>query len=328
MNIYITLDYELFFGSLSGSADNCIIKPTEALLKLVKPYDIKLNCFVDSGYLIALEKFKVKYPHLEEEYKKITKQIQYLSTNNHGIELHIHPHWEDTIYDGENWIFNTSRYKLSDFNSSEVMEIVTRYNEVLKRISGKSPIAYRAGGWSAQPFNHIKDALASNSVYIDSTVYPGGHYFSANQVYDFSKVNRYKTSYKFSDDLTVEDKNGAFTEIPISSYKVPPSFYWQFVITKFIKNKNHLAYGDGNAIMLSKNGLFKLLTTYSNSVVSIDGYKATYLDKAFKDYKTHTDNKGNFVIIGHPKAFTPFSLRKVADFLSHTQNENSFQTFR
>ncbi len=87
MKIYITLDYELFFGSPSGSVDNCIIKPTEALLKLVDPYDIKLNCFVDSGYLIALEKFKTKYPQLEEEYQKITQQIQFLSANNHGIEL-------------------------------------------------------------------------------------------------------------------------------------------------------------------------------------------------------------------------------------------------
>jgi hypothetical protein len=328
MKIYITLDYELFFGSHSGSVDNCIIKPTEALLKLVDPFDIKLNCFVDSGYLIALEKFKTQFPQLEEEYQKITQQIYFLSANNHGIELHIHPHWEDTNYDGENWVFNTNRYKLSDFSSLEVMEIATRYNEVLKRISGKSPVAYRAGGWSAQPFKHIKDALIRNNIKIDSTVYPGGHYFSANQVFDFRKVDKYKTYYKFSNDLTIEDKNGSFTEIPISSYKVPPSFYWQFAVTKFMKNEKHLAYGDGNAIKLSKKGLFKLLTTYSNSVVSIDGYKSSYLEKAFKDYKAHTNNKGNFVIIGHPKAFTPFSLRKVADFLSHTHKENSFQTFR
>lgn len=328
MNVFITLDYELFFGSNSGTVDNCIIKPTEALLKLVDPFDIKINCFVDSGFLIALEKFKTKFPQLEEEYQKITQQIHFLSANNHGIELHIHPHWEDTYYDGKNWIFNTNRYKLADFNSSEVMEIVTKYNEVLKRISGKSPVAYRAGGWSAQPFKHIKDALTRNNINIDSTVYPGGHYFSANQVFDFRKVNRYKTYYKFSDDLTIEDKNGAFTEIPISSYKVPPTFYWQFVVTKLMKNKKHLAYGDGNAIRLSKKGLFKVLTTYSNSVVSIDGYKASYLEKAFKDYKAHTNNNGSFVIIGHPKAFTPFSLSKVADFLSNTQKENSFETFR
>src|SRR5690606_34558441 len=116
MNIYISLDSELFFGSQSGSVEKCIIEPTETLLEIVNPYNIKFVCFVDAGYLCALERFKDKYPQLNDDYQKVSKQVRGLAREGHGIELHIHPHWEDTIYDGEKWIFDTSRYKLSDFS--------------------------------------------------------------------------------------------------------------------------------------------------------------------------------------------------------------------
>lgn len=97
MNIYITLDYELFFGKHSGSVENCIIKPTEALLKIVNPLKIKFTCFVDVGYLVKLEEQKEKYTQLKKDYQKITAQIKNLANQGHGMELHIHPHWKIPI---------------------------------------------------------------------------------------------------------------------------------------------------------------------------------------------------------------------------------------
>ena len=189
MNIYITLDYELFFGTKSGSVDNCIIKPTEALLKIVEPYDIKFVFFVDVGYLVKLEEHKEQYSELQDDYLKITSQIKYLAKKGHGIELHIHPHWEDSYYDGNDWAFDTSRYKLADFSSEKIERIVTKYTKSLTRISGQTPKAYRAGGWSAQPFKEIGKALKANDIYIDSTVFPGGYYESSAQYYDFRKYS-------------------------------------------------------------------------------------------------------------------------------------------
>ncbi|MBR9758312.1 MAG: hypothetical protein GYB39_09515, partial [Algicola sp.] len=75
----------------------------------------------------------------------------------------------------------------------------------------------------------------------------------------------------------------------------------------------HEQYGDGYALA---NGFFqklRLLFTWSNTVVSIDGYKSVFLQKAFNKYKKRFP-KGDFVIIGHPKAFTPYSLKKTDAF--------------
>lgn len=328
MNIYITLDYELFFGSQSGSAEKCIIEPTEALLDIVNPYNIKFVCFVDAGYLWALERFKEQYPQLNEDYQKVSGQIRRLAIEGHGIELHIHPHWEDTVFDGEKWIFDTSRYKLADFSKAEVLEIVTRYNNILKNVSGVVPVAYRAGGWSAQPFDHIREALMVNEVTVDSTVYSSGFYQSDKQVFDFRSVPLIPTEYKFSNDLTVPDSEGIFTEIPISSQKVSPFFFWQFALAKIQKKLKHKSYGDGGAIKMDKKQILRLMLMPSHTVVSVDGYKAKLIRKAYRKYVKLTNDSGNFVLIGHPKAFTPFSLGLLKQFISNTHNENEYKTFQ
>lgn len=328
MKIYITLDYELFFGSKSGSVEKCIIEPTEALLNIVDLYNIKFVCFVDAGYLLALEKYKEKYPQLKSDYLKVTKQIQKLSNNGHGIELHVHPHWEDSIFDGEKWVFDTRRYKLADFTDEDVLKVVTKYNDVLKKVSGVAPVAYRAGGWSAQPFESIKKALEANDISFDSTVYPGGCYQSDNQVFDFRSVDSTLTEYRFSNDLTIPDPQGNFTEIPISSQKVSPLFFWKFALAKIQKEIKHQSYGNGSAVKMDRKEILRLMLTPSHTVVSIDGYKAKLIHKAYKNYKKMTNNSGNFVLIGHPKAFTPYSLDHLKQFIVDTHNDSEYETFQ
>ena len=185
MNIFITLDYELFFGPQSGSVEHCMIQPTNDLLKILDPYNIKISFFVDSGYLLALEKFKTRFPELEEDYVAISNQIKKLTDEGHGIELHIHPHWEDSYYHKNKWVFDTSRYKLADFNEKEILAIVSQHCEILGRMTGRAPVAYRAGGWSIQPFEPIGKALRKNNILLDSTAYSGGYFQSPNQVFDF-----------------------------------------------------------------------------------------------------------------------------------------------
>ncbi len=61
----------------------------------------------------------------------------------------------------------------------------------------------------------------------------------------------------------------------------------------------------------------------SNSVVSMDGYKASLLDKAYKK-----NIMENFVIIGHPKAFTEYSLNKFEKFITKVKSDgNSVITY-
>ncbi len=315
MNIYITLDYELFFGD-SGSPENCMIKPTERLLEIADQLDFKCVFFVDSGYLLALKRHMKKHPQLKEDYNLVSSQIEFLSKQGHQIQLHIHSHWEDSYYDGESWVFDLSRYRLDSFTEEEISDIFSMYSKELKDITGVQPFVYRAGGWCLQPFSKLKRAFLENDIRIDSTIYYKGRNTTLVQWYDFRKAPD-KSWWTFTDDPCKEEKDGVFKEIPISSIKVKPFFYWKFILNKFFKRKEDNSFGDGQASKVSMIQALKLLLLPSHSVVSMDGLKSCLLDRAY-----NKNSHDKLVIIGHPKAFTERSLTKFKAFVEKTIKNN------
>lgn len=323
-NIILTLDYELFFGSHSGTLAKSIITPVDRFLEICNKYNIKATFFVDAGYISKLIEYKNKYPQLAQDYKLLSKQLEDLNHTGHDIQLHIHPHWEDSLYDGNKWIMNTSRFKLNDFNDREISLIVKKYKNILNKFS-KNIIAFRAGGWCIQPYDRLYKAFKDNNILIDSTVYYGGFDLTATHFYDFRNSPQ-KSLWKFEKDPLIENKNGFFTEIPISSCKVPPTVYWKLAASKIIKNKRLNQFGDGSPIYASGESILKKLFTFSHGVVSMDGIKAGYLETAFRKHKNKADNR-YFVTIGHPKALSEYSLQKLENFIKKN-NDNEFITIK
>ena len=312
MNIYFTFDYELFFGSVSGTVQNCMIKPTNELIKIAEKYNVKFTFFVDSGFLIKLDEYRKKYTILEKDYRDVLEQLQYLDKTGHSLQLHIHPHWEDSHFDGKKWIIDTTRYRLHQFNREEIDSIVDRYKTVLTDIVGNKIFAFRAGGWCIQPFDLIKDALKKHNIWLDSTVYKNGVNLSKTHYFDFRNVP-VLNQWRFENDPLIEESDGFFYEIPISASVVSPLFFWKFAITKKFPIQKHKMFGDGIPVGSSNTSIFKMLTSYSYAAVSCDGYKSSLLNKAYRKI-LKTGNK-HFVIIGHPKAISNYSLNKIDTFI-------------
>ncbi|PIA79024.1 hypothetical protein BFR04_05745 [Gaetbulibacter sp. 4G1] len=325
MNTYITLDYELFFGK-SGTVDKSIIEPTQQLVRILNKYNAKAVFFVDIGYLIKSQQLEHIHPELKISSSKVIKQIKDLVANGHDIQLHIHSHWEDAKYENGEWTFPMKHYRLHSFTDEECLELVKRYKRYLEEISGVEVQGFRAGGWCIQPFNKLKKTFLEADIKFDSTVFKGGKNIHGAHYYNFKNIPNL-TEWKFLDDPCIEDKDGLFTEIPISSYRVSPFFFWRLIFFKKFGGLKHKQIGDGFAV---NNGILqklRLLFSGSYTVVSIDGYKASYLKKAFlkhiRRYKT-----GNFVVIGHPKAFSTYSLSKLDTFLHEQEQQIKIKTFR
>lgn len=313
MNIFITLDYELFFGRNSGTQERSIIQPTNRLLDVLGKYGVKASFFVDSGYLLKLEQYRKGFPLLESDYQNIVEQLRRLSSDGHDIQLHIHPHWEDSYYDGDRWVIDTTRYRIHDFSKDDVVDLIRRYKNVLTSLTGTEPFAYRAGGWCIQPFKHLMDALRLNNVWLDSTLFQNGKNDSDTHFFDFMGMPD-KTMWRFENDPLIENPHGYFTEIPISSYRVSPLFFWKLAFYKKFGSDKHKSFGDGSAAGGSRLDKLRMLTRYTDSVVSIDGYKASYLSKSFVQFLKKSDHS-NFVIIGHPKAMSEYSLDRLEQFI-------------
>ena len=323
MNIFLTYDYELFFGTPTGTVEKCIVEPTNLLRELAKRTGIKLVFFIDTGYVKKLVEFKDKFPAVKREHDVIIQQIKTLVSEGHDCQLHIHPHWEDCLHDGNHWIMKTDRYKLTDFSDTEIERIILEYQSVLTGITQRPVTIYRAGGWCLQPFSRIKTAFEKAGLKIDSSVFPGGKFTAGNYYYDFTKTPG-KSTWKFTEDLCVENENGKFVEYPISSYKYSALFFWRLFLLGRLNPKMHKPVGDGYP--MSSPGLRKEMLTRGKLLsASADGYFVTKLDEILSKNQARGFNE--MVVLGHPKACTHFALKQLEEFIIRYKNNHRFLTF-
>lgn len=324
MNIFLTFDYELYFGTTTGTVERCITGPTELLTTVAEDEGIKLCHFVDIGFLIRLEAEMKKYPSLASDHTLLCRQLEKLSQKGHDLQLHIHPHWEDSYYDGSRWICNIQRYKLADFSPPEISDIVSRYKTRLSAFTSAERVhTFRAGGWCIQPFHQLKEALYENGISIDSSVFANGHFSSDQYAYDFRGAPL-TGRWKFNNNPLSIQEEGPFTEIPISSIYNSPLFYWRLFLLGRLNPYEHKPLGDGVPIP-APGQRFGILTRWTHNTVSVDGYNASLLNRALRQHLRL--KKSDMVVIGHPKALTRYGLKALQQFIRRHKSNHQFTTF-
>ena len=316
MKLLVSLDYELFFGARIGSVQNCLIEPVTVLLKKLAHTGLRLSFFVDATFLVRLREECTKFQSLQLEYDKIRRHLEQLKNSGHDVQLHIHPHWIDSHFDGSDWRINTDRYKLHDFSPEERLEIVRSSKAELVRVVGDTVFAFRGGGWCIQPFDQIAEALLAENIWLESTVFFQGKSEDTQRGYDFSAVPDLDY-YRFSEDPACVDDKGSFVEVPIGSFRVGPAFFWHLAWAKKFGGKKYKSFGNGSAMVADKGYYLSRLSRSSQSVVSIDGLKAGLLFPAYKKLQ-HNRKRDLFHVMGHPKALTRYSIDKLAYFLDNT----------
>ncbi len=325
MNVLLTFDYELFFGSNSGSAEKCLIQPTDRLLQLGESYGAKMTFFLDAGYLKRLKEEEKKHLSLRGDYEKVSAQIRKIVDRGNEIGFHVHPHWERSSFSNGEWeIVSDGAYKLNDFSKEKIDAILDTYYQTVVEISGTKPIAYRAGGWCVQPFSLIADKLREFGIQYDSSVMPGMAFQSPHYAFDFQNAPQ-KDYYKFATDVCVEDTQGEFTELPISVMRYSPIFFWRLYILGRLFPSRHKMLGEGSFIP-QPGRKRRSLTSYSINHVSADGYFASKLEQYHETAKKN--GRTYAVVIGHPKSMTEFSFERLEYFISRNRNKLNFVTFR
>lgn len=329
MNVYLTFDYEIYFGRDHGTAQKNLIEPTRNLMEVAEKTGARFTFFIDCGYLLKLKEYTQKFPDLEREYLTVSDQIRKLVSQGHACELHIHPHWEKTTFDGKCWNFDYQFYKLSDFPQDQAAEIINKYIDELESITRKKATVFRAGGWCAQPFSMFRDSFLNRGINIDSSVFKGGKNVEGYYYYDYTTAPE-KDSWRFEEKVCEEVAGGNFTELPISSYHYSPLFFWKLFILGRLFPKQHKPIGDGKP-MPSSLTRQKMLTQRQFLSGNVDGFfvtkAATILRRNLKKGYKHT------VFLGHPKATTHFALRKMERLLVKyrdqcffvAMNENSME---
>ena len=325
MRVMLTFDYELFFGTTTGTVEKCMIEPTNLLLDLCRKHAVRMTFFVDVGYLVRLEEYAPAHPELQKDLDLVKRQIAEMITLGCSVQLHIHPHWEKSSYrDGKWTIVTDGCYKLDDFPDAEIRQIVSQYYQYLASLTNEPVHSFRAGGWCIQPFSRLAEIFRELGIVCDTSVFPGGKFQSPHYDFDFSSVPAFSDAYRFDNDVCKPVEKGFFTEIPIASWRYSPAFYWKLYALGRMVPERHKMMGDG-AFLAQPGRKRSVLTSFTWNHASSDGFYAGMLKKQAAVY----DRKGieHFVVIGHPKGLTLYAMEQLEAFAAVTKNKYAFISF-
>ena len=272
--IILTIDYELFLGTITGDVQSCMYDPTEKLARLLADYQGKMTIFWDILHYYKLLEYQAQYPELKNDISKIEAQILSLARQGHDIQLHLHPHWLDAVYEKKKWHFDYTRFRLHSLSQNDDQNDINTITgcihiskklleNLIRKVKPKYKVTtFRAGGYLVQPFSTLKDALLKNDIPIDSSVCPGLKNDNEIFSYDFQNYPRLRY-YKFSEDPKKATSGGYFTEIPIQTIKIPVHMNLYFAFLRNIKYKNLysrlMGTGSGQSTnQASKNILIKI----------------------------------------------------------------------
>lgn len=318
MKILFTLDYELFLGQKTGSVKHCLIEPTESYLQAVARYGVHFTIFVDASYLYALKKYADEFDCIKHDFEAVKQHLLSLQERGHDLQLHIHPQWYFSTFDGNEWVLDTEHYKLADVAPEKLCHYVKASKAILDNLIGKKTIAFRGGGFSVQPTLLLTHLMLKNGLTVDASVCPGTRYRSAYQKYNYRHACT-KALYRFDSNICKEQADGRFWEVPLSMYRVGPLFQWRLlfvrILSKMKGHGRHATYGDGMSIRTSRSSIFSRLLSFSNTMATIDGYKISFLKAAIKK---HAQKQHEVMcVLGHPKLATPYSVEKISNICAY-----------
>jgi hypothetical protein len=321
--IILTFDYEMYLGRDSGTIENCIINPTNKIIKILKNNNFHGLFFVDATFLTILKR------DYYSGYVKVKRQILEILKSGSDVGLHIHPHWMDSyVKDVGRWSFSSyQKFRIHDVDNESASKLITDSFNILNSLcqgySKEYKIdAFRAGGWCVQPFEYIKDDLQKIGIKYDFSVLPNQKKYNSNgHKYDYREYPKEKLFWRFDNDVIVENKSGYFIEIPMTMVSIN-----LFDILKLkMAIKKFKVVGDGKGINSDKidfiNRIKKIRPFVARplssdfSILSI--YKKNIMNIPYKD-------NGFIVYVAHPKNFTEESYK----CLSYTCDKYNSYSYR
>ena len=333
MNIYLTLDYELFLGANTGTPENCLIRPMEALCDAVEEYGVHFTLFVDAAYLLRLTQLMPNSKQLQHDYNLVSANIISLQKRGHDIQLHFHPQWLYSEWndDSKEWQLDYTHYKLSDMDRAFAFESFSSAKALLESIIEKKVVAFRAGGYCLESFGDYIDLFRDNGILIDSSVVLGRYNLAGLHYYDYRQIKPKRQVYHFNASVREEIEDGVFSEYPLSFCKWNP-FYYHFKMKPLKRTySSTISYGDGSSIghlerknnQVNKRNKVMLFLSPNTATAGSSGSASVFMNEYYKYAVKHkwTD----LVIIGHPKEETDCSIKNLKNFIGKVYKEASFK---
>jgi SAM-dependent methyltransferase len=173
----LTLDYETWQPVPAGRRidwDADVFGPTDALLDACDAEGARLTIFAELGEHAFLRE------HEPELAARMEAQWQSAVQRGHDVQMHLHPNWLPELgarSESGHYVWNETLTRADDH--PDLVTLIGRLKRTLEEVIRPvaptyEAMAFRAGGYEAQPFRRLAHALKANHVWCDSSVYHGG----------------------------------------------------------------------------------------------------------------------------------------------------------
>lgn len=266
-NFLLSVDYELFFGSDSGTVENCMIRPVRRLMTELNRHGYKMTVFWDILHFYRLKQLEDKIGDLYYDRDMIEQQIRTLIRYGHDVQMQIYPHWLDACWENNKWQFHHNRFSLHRLwdepdpdNIETVMGCITQARMLMESVIRKEDPDYkvrvfRAGGSRVHPFSKLADALKANGIRVDSSVVFGTKSSEPQFPFDYRTIPR-DLYYRFNDSVLFKVPNGYFWEFPKESVLIPGLLRFVFYLQGIFSNTSLSRYGDGKPLWFTHRELW------------------------------------------------------------------------
>ena len=339
LNICLTYDYEIFFGKNNASVQEILFNPTETLLEVLEETGVRGTFFADVCSVTQNKRYKC-YDYVEG----FEKQLKNIADKGHDVQLHIHPHWLNSVYSDGEWFFDKDTYCIHSLgfdrnkkdNVHQIISDGKKYLEsLLADVMGYECIAYRAGGFVIQPHDKLVKELIGAGIKIDSSIAPMLSVRTNTHKYDF----RHKlpnVNWRVSHELPwYEDAvEGGLYEIPIATERKRILSYVLRRIYDSKKIKLDLGTPKGSYIGedAKQTSICKLISMVKYIIgynaLSLDAYSYVFLYELLdRYYRRHRCDKinGSVALIGHPKLINREYLENMKKLIDMIKTDGRYQ---
>ncbi|MZQ75531.1 MAG: hypothetical protein GT589_05155 [Peptoclostridium sp.] len=343
LNICITADHELFFGQNYGTEEEVLLEPTYRLMDMLAENGASLVLMSD-----VLSIFRYRELGMHEFPDGMEEQLLYAIKNGHDVQLHIHSHWLTSTYRQGTWNFDYTKYRIHDLGFEErddgipsAVEIIRKgknYLEELLRPADSSYAcrAFRAGGWNLLPERELLKSLASEGIWIDSSIFRGGRLKTGIHGFDYTKVPK-SINWWIDPDLGIEHEaqkgDGRILEMVIGSYYGRPGLLAKKIENSVRGRLRKRRLGEtpqrGTAFSDSKGAFETFVKRLENYIfqpimLTYDGLCKEIMVDIVKQYLKSFDCENNdyyLSVIGHPKSMSNIGMLELEGFCRHMNKE-------
>jgi hypothetical protein len=334
IHLLVSFDHELSLGGVTSSYSKNLFAPTRQVLDVADAAEVPVTLFTDVLCGVRFREWEIdgSAEGFSEEYET---QLRDALHRGHDVQLHLHPHWLDTDFEGGRFHPSTTSYSLHDFRNRTAPDnidgIVARGVDYIESVCGTAShdydcVAFRAGGFNIAPStDETLRALTKQGIRIDSSVARNYRFESQINTVDFSRVpvtsNWCVAPGTPINQACPEGTEGALFEVPIVSVPRNPINNLPALALRLLRSSRcpeatGLPLYDVDASAFDK---LKRLFPSSSWMLSFDLHWASgkHLVRILERYLAYFDPDEEIwaSTISHPKSMGSGGVRLMQEFL-------------